>query len=271
MREASFEYLGCAGWLIRCGEDAVLTAPFFSNPPLWRLPFPVKPDALMIAKHMGRIAGGVRDVRAVIAGHAHYDHIMDLPVVLKLLPKDVPVIGGPSVRNALGLSGIQCMQGNVCIRPLTSQHAPHFYKWRAFKGRHDRWLKEPPRRPSRWREGEILAFLIEFFDDAGNVLLRVYYNDSAPSYPRGLPPEKSKVDVAILAVASFKWQKGYPREYVDHLNPRHVLLGHWENLFRSADKPMTPVPFTNVQAFIEELNGYDFTLPERHTVISVSY
>ncbi|HYR27998.1 MAG TPA: MBL fold metallo-hydrolase, partial [Thermoanaerobaculia bacterium] len=101
-RVATFEYLGAGGWLIRRGNDAVMTAPFFTNT---HYLFVLRAGALnknAIARHIGMIDGGVADVRAVLAGHAHYDHIMDLPEVAKHLPRAAMVLGGDTVCNSLG-------------------------------------------------------------------------------------------------------------------------------------------------------------------------
>lgn len=265
-REATFEYLGCAGWFIRCGDDAVLTAPFFSNPHWLRLLLPVAPKKKVITHHLKHLP--LHTVRAVIAGHAHYDHIMDLPVVLPMLPPGVPVFYGDTVRHTLGLTGDPAQPQNVRITPIPSEHAPHVRHFGFFKGHYTEPLTRPPRRPSRWLEGEVYAYLIEF--TSGDRTLRIYYNDTAPSYPHGLPAN-TKVDVAIFAVASFKRQAGYPQRYVDALQPDHIFLGHWENLFRAARKPMKKVFGTNVQAFIDRLPAGKAILPDRHLVITVRY
>ena len=289
-RKATFEYLGAGGWLIRRGNDAVLTAPFFSNPALLRLAFSIGPNKDVIAKEMGSLM--LDDVRVVLAGHGHYDHLMDLPEVVKLLPRDAMVLGGETVCNSLGRglwrpcipvtshAGTRYHRPkpfrvgeNIVIRPIFSEHAAHSWGVKFLNGHFSEMADAVPAKPRLWREGETLAYLIDFMN--GNEIdLRVYYIDSAPGSPYGLPDDvtlERKVDVAILCVASYAQQSDYPKAYLDLMKPGHVLLGHWENFFRSAAKSIRPVPRTNVAEFMKRVVDYPHTLPNRHTVVTVAY
>ena len=290
-RTATFEYLGSGGWLIRSGNDAVLTAPFFSNP--WYLTVfrAAGPNAAAVKTHIEQIEGGVGDVRAVVAGHAHYDHIMDLPEVAKYLPMNAWVLGGDTVCNSLGRNFIRpCVPvtdragtrqhparafeatETVHIRPYFSEHAAHYWRLKLFGGHVSEMSESVPAKPALWREGETLAYLIDFVRD-GKIELRVYYNDAAPSSPFGLPDQatldQKAVDVAIFTVASFGQQADYPETYLKVMKPKHVLLGHWEDFFTSGK--VKPVRGTNVAKFLEALPPTPFTLPDRHTVVTVTY
>lgn len=292
-RTATFEYLGAGGWLIRTGGDAVLTAPFFSNPGLLGVFRQGAPNSAVVKTHLDKIAGGLDDVRAVVAGHAHYDHIMDLPAVVKRLPMSAWVVGGDTVCNTLGRSFVRpCVpvtsragtrqhqpvafeaSPNVRILPYFSEHAAHYWRGKLFSGHVSDMADAPPTRPSLWREGETLAYLIDFVQD-GKIALRVYYNDAAPSSPFGLPDAKTlqekEVDVAIFCVASYAQQADYPKKYLEVMQPKHVLLGHWENFFTSTSGRIAPVRGTDVKSFISMMPAGKFTLPDRHTLITVKY
>ena len=72
-------YLGVGGWLVRSGESALLTAPLYSNPGLVETgltAIAADPDA--IDRHLPDVS----EVAAVLVGHGHYDHLMDVPWVL---------------------------------------------------------------------------------------------------------------------------------------------------------------------------------------------
>jgi hypothetical protein len=71
-------YLGNGGWLIRRGGDVIATAPFVSNPGGVRVYLPGGPDAGAIATLVPEMA----DVEIMLIGHGHYDHAMDLPLIL---------------------------------------------------------------------------------------------------------------------------------------------------------------------------------------------
>lgn len=292
-RSLVFEYLGGGGWMMSRGaEDAILAAPFFSNPGLLRTGLlRIRPSRDVVRRHMERVAGRER-VRVVIAGHSHYDHAMDLPAVFESLPRDARLYSGSTTVNLLSaaLSGRTeslitpdgellgwTRVGNIRFKPIRSEHAPHFRGFKAFGGHVARPQATLPARAGGWKEGEPLAFLIDFLDTNGKIEFRVYYDDAAHAFPYGLPDaatlDEHCIDVAILCVASFHEVPDYPEWIIERLHPRHVLLGHWEDFFLSPDRPEQTVRLTNVHAFIERLrrvlpDGTRFTMLRRHGTIS---
>jgi hypothetical protein len=70
-------FLGVAGFLIRRGPDAILTAPLYTNPSGTSLGGLLEPDRDRIAA----FHPPTPDVKAIFVGHAHYDHLMDVPYV----------------------------------------------------------------------------------------------------------------------------------------------------------------------------------------------
>jgi hypothetical protein len=97
-------YLGVAGFFIRLGHDVVLTAPLYSNPDLLsEAGLPLYPqDGLIERLHFKKLnhAEDVTEVRAILVGHAHYDHLMDVPYVWRHSP-NARVIGSVTMRNIL--------------------------------------------------------------------------------------------------------------------------------------------------------------------------
>lgn len=274
-RTATFRYLGAGGWLIRRGDDVVMTAPFYSNPSMWKLLF-ARANPKVIDAELAHIADDLPRVRAVVAGHAHYDHIMDLPHILTHLPASAPVVGGVTVCNTLRseLKGHGCVSelpgGSIRIRPFPSEHAPHWHRIKLMRGNYAE--KDLARLPTAWRfrEGEPTAYLIDFMN--GETLdLRVYYTDAGANPGKGIPTDLD-IDVAILTVASFSFVKEQPKTIVKELGrPKHLLLGHWENFFWPARNSGCRVPFTDVQRYMDELKGESFTLPDRRALITVEY
>ena len=88
-------YLGSAGFLIRRGSTVLLTAPLFTNPfPLTHLDNLTASAKLIKAfvDDVNEVADGtaskefendLKAVSVVLSGHAHYDHLMDVPQVAK--------------------------------------------------------------------------------------------------------------------------------------------------------------------------------------------
>lgn len=273
-------YLRTAGVLFRRGtRDVVMTAPFYSNPSIFAvgLERPLAADADLIRRHLPWVA----DAKAILVGHAHYDHLMDVPEVawkhapsavvygnetaINLLTPVLPATrlhtikkDAASTHEKLG-SWITVPGTRVRFMPLVSEHAPHVLGHKLYTG-----SVATPRTPSTacdWKEGQTLAYLIDFLSEDGTrVEYRVHYRDSASNEPYGalppLPPDQQhQVDLAALCVASFNQVENYPEWVIDRMNPKHVLLAHWESFFRSPDRSLAPVPLLNTKVFAARLSA----------------
>lgn len=90
-------FLAVGGFHLKSGGDALITAPMFSNPDLWTvLAGEIASDPSVVDRYLGDVG----DARAVLVGHAHYDHLLDVPYV-RNLTDDATVYGNTSVRNIL--------------------------------------------------------------------------------------------------------------------------------------------------------------------------
>ena len=77
------QFLGVAGYLLRAGDDAVLTAPLFTRPSLTDVTVgAIASDAALVQASAPPLDG----VRAIVSGHAHYDHFLDTPELLHEAP-----------------------------------------------------------------------------------------------------------------------------------------------------------------------------------------
>lgn len=272
-------YLGSGGWILEYGDELLLTAPFFSNPGLVRAglgPIESKPE--IVDDFMGRY--DVEDAQAILVGHAHYDHAMDVPrVALEHAPRAV-VFGGRTVKNTFGTwSGIgarvqaidltagdaetvgawHALGPRLRVMALRSRHAAHFDGMTLYQGTRDRPMQRPPRTADEWLDGETLAFLIDFLDPEGAVAFRVYYQDAVVAPPLGSAPDEvirqRPVDVAILVPATFDQVDWHPEALVENLQPRFVLLGHWEDFFTPIRTPARSIMLTDLDHFESRLEN----------------
>src|SRR5512140_2837936 len=78
--------LGVQGFVLRHGDDVVLTAPLFTRQSALEvaLNVPLDPDTAAIDAGLAGVP--LANLRAVISGHAHYDHLIDVPRVLDRAP-----------------------------------------------------------------------------------------------------------------------------------------------------------------------------------------
>jgi hypothetical protein len=244
-----------------------------------------------------RRLGDLSGVRVVVAGHAHYDHIMDLPEVLRWVPASAPVVGGRTVCNTLAsaLAGHACesmltragtnnaaaapfvASSGVRVLPYFSEHASHAFHIKALNGHYDVPLAHVPAKPNAWREGETLAYLIDFLDGDGHSELRIWYVDASPNAPAGLPDAATRdakhVDVAIFCVGNWNQQENYPKAFLEAMAPSYALLGHWENFFRGYERPPRALRSADVAGFesVVAAEHVPYTLPDRHQVVTIRY
>jgi L-ascorbate metabolism protein UlaG (beta-lactamase superfamily) len=273
-----FVYLGVGGWIIERGDDQVLAAPLFSNPSLVRTGLlSVRSDTAIVDRHMA--PHDVSEAKAILVGHAHYDHLMDVPRVARRHAPGAKILGSAVVRYTLGtwsgvadrvleidgLAGDEARVGEwivlgdgLRVMALRSHHAPHFEGYTLYKGSLDRPLTEEPRWASEWLDGPTYAFLVDFLGEGGSVEFRVYYQDAVSAPPRGFAPAalmaERPVDVAIFVPATFDQVDWHPEAFVENLGPRWVLLGHWENFFRPPEARTKSVVLSDIGHFQDRLD-----------------
>ncbi len=281
------QYLGTGGYLFRRGDNAFLTAPLYSNPGLLRVAFGrIAPRTARIDQLHPHANGA--DVQAILVGHAHYDHLLDVPYIAARFHPQATIYGSASVGRIVvaadpSLAGrmrvlgpglardgqpgewIYLGDGTIRFMAIESDHGPHSWGLHLMQGEVRGGLKHAPRRSWGWREGQTLAYLIDFLAADGHVDFRVHYQDATSHFPLGGPPEfvstdSHRVDLAIVAVGAWFQVPDYPGALLQSMRPRHVILGHWENFFRSALKPPRPIVLTTrLRAFVDYIDGQ---LPE---------
>lgn len=302
------QYLGVGGFLIQHHGDVILTAPLYSNPNLieFLMNHEIRSDTELIDRLLPPAAS---NARAILVGHSHYDHLMDVPyIALHKAPK-ARVYGSQTTAHLLasvskGFAGggvvaldplafdprsstatlhwvsIEGTHGRVL--PILSEHSDqvtaellgakfplHFGRGKVFQDR-----AQLPRTASEWAEGTVLAYVIEFLDEGGKVIFRIYYQDSGTNPPMGFPPalgsrpDGYRFDLAIICVGGdFRRLEGHPSALLRTVRPRYVLLAHWEDFFTTQqqaryDKVVRSIPGTprfflhrksDVQVFLERM------------------
>lgn len=275
----SIQYLGVGGHLFRFGNHALLTAPSITNPHFLALgPFmPISTNEELV----NSLLPDVSDVETILVGHAHYDHLMDIPYIMTTKAKDAHIYGSatmshsiapsvdPSRRHSLNDSmaildkpGTWHYNNDRSIRfmAIKSTHAPHFMGINLMTGTYKTDLTDLPWHAFAWKEGQTLSYLIDFLshnEEGGNeqILHRVYYQDAASQEPLGLIPQlvesdKKRVDIAIITPASFSQVDNYPESIMTSTQAKHFILGHWEDFFDNQDQ--------KEQRFVRAVSPDDF-------------
>lgn len=297
-------YLGSGGFVIRHGADAVVTAPSFTHHGLMKtfLPFfSISSDTTLVKTMLTNVR--LDGVSSMLVGHAHYDHLLDAPVVASMLPSTARIYGGPTTRNLLwAVPGLQSrlvtLEGlavgdrlhrgdwfpspaaSIRFMALKSNHPPNFYFLGFFPYTYARGtVTQPraslPRTPRGWKLGETYAYLIDVMGPDGKPIFRVFYQDAAsePLYS-SLPPvlgdDQRPVDVAIICAGNYGYATDYPTALLKELRPRHVIVGHWEDFFRPPVPSFQAIRFTDtyrLAARLQEMQQDAWVTPEPRTRI----
>lgn len=289
--------MGVAGYLVVPWRDTtrlVLTPPLFTNPTIWWMTlgdlwFGTRPDTARITRRLAAMPAANADrlarVQAVLVGHGHYDHMLDLPPLAPLMPQAV-VYGSATVRNLLApvaafpdarrvslesaAGGDRSRTGQaiavgpaVRVHVLPWAHAPNVGTLTIAPGQLRAPRRTLPRTVHGWQMGTPFAYAIDVLDQAGQVGWRFVYHDAAagPDVQRraaeivtGLPPAAHTA--LIMTAAGFDQVPHYPDILLAHLAPRHVVLGHWEDFFRSSETPERVVRGIRAQDLVERLSPY---------------
>lgn len=246
-------YLGSGGLYVRWRDEAILLGPQFSNPGLIRAGLGrSRFDEARIRAALDQL--GPSPVRAILAGHSHYDHIGDVPIVA-VHPRAEQARIYVNATGGKMLGAYPSLQARTTIihpgdrfdpspsfrvRVLRSGHAPQLCPWNFFPCVYgagevsEAWTTEwKHHRLRTFRGGQTLAFDIEV-RDGNTTRFRLYYNDSSAGSPLG--QTTGDFDLAVLTLAQWRWVRDYPRDLLLALRPRHVLVSHWDNFFSTDEE-----------------------------------
>jgi hypothetical protein len=260
-------YLGAGGFLIRHGGDAILTAPFLSAPRAPQLLLPLRADRPRVDSLMRAWVGDPGAVRAVLVGHTHYDHVLDLPHIFRrwLTDPAVQAYGPralawtfaadrgfrPRIRVVEDSAGTAQREGGwfrvpgFRFMPLVSEHAPHIWGLNLLPRRVPRPLPYRPWWILSYPQGTTLAYLVDVTDASGKVVFRLHYQDAASTPPLGF---RDPLRRGLRAGARL------PRVAAGHPAPAQRGGRHWEDfLLRNRRNPPPGVPHTDYVAFERRL------------------
>lgn len=253
------QFLGAGGIYLHYRDQSLLGDPFFSNPPLshWLTLRNLKSRTDVIDAHLPPLD----QVQAILVGHGHFDHVMDIPYIAGQLPDSVKIYGSDTVHNQLtpelpterlvGLdakmarnqSGGEWVSINPQLRilPVYSEHSPHFGETVLASTTVQQPLQERPQDALDWKAGPNLNYVIDFLqpNETGTeprVAFRVFYQSSSSGSPVGFPPQwllddGVPFDLALLCAANYNHVQGYPQGILALLKPRAVMLIHWEQFW----------------------------------------
>ena len=285
-------YLGTSGVIVRSGEHALLTGPLLTNPGFPRLFWPAK--TLADSGHIDSVLSvhRVDDADAILIGHSHYDHLMDVPYIARRHATRAVIYGPPTMGHIL--HGDPALRPNASIpgdsgryrvidtshvghhdkvgrwisppgspfrfMALRAEHAPNVFKYHYAEGVLSSDLDALPEKVSGWKLGESFAYVIDVLRPDGSVAFRLYYMDAISRPPLGFPPaaligDSVRFDAVILTAGNYEQVSDYPTALVKALCPRLTVLAHWEDFFRPQTDELKVIPFLEPRELIRRVDS----------------
>lgn len=243
-------YLGVAGWHLITARSSLLVDPYFTRLPLGKMLFGYAiPDPAVIRAHTPS-AGWVLNT------HAHYDHLMDVPEIVRLTGGIV--YASPQACDLLAIQDVPDFQledihagdwvvlGDFEVEVYLSRHRTIFG--------HIPYQKPlPPRlRPPLRARDYCFDYLYTFLISAEEARVLITSGiDAEPSV---------EADVLLVGADASRDQLAVILEGV---KPRLVMPNHWDDMFRPLSRPLLPM-HKPPKGLIPSLKRIDLAAFERH-------
>ncbi len=216
----TFRWLGTAGIALKAGSQVLAIDPFFTRPSVLQMLRPVWPDAALALEKLPACDG-------VLVTHPHYDHLMDVPSVLKHTGAKVygsantcqllSQLGVPATQARLVHPGDQLELGAFQVNVLDGQHSPLPFGW-VFNGR-VRPTLQPPLHIWDYRMDACLGYRITVLDTSALVC--------------AASPQPAQV---LFAVA--QESREYYRHIFQGVQAQTFIPIHWDNFTRPLSQPL---------------------------------
>ena len=250
----SVRWIGAAGlefthegktWLIdpylsRIGKASI----FFGRP---------RPARKTVSRYLDSLPG---KLQAVVVGHTHVDHALDVPEILRHFP--VPLIGSESLEMLMALHGIPgrvavCKEkthvdlpGGAAVTMIPSLHGLVFFGRAPYPGE----IKPgqmPPFKASHYRHGQVFIPRLEV---GGKSFLHIGTANLIDDELEG-----TSCDVLFLCMPGWKMIPNYHGRILSRVRPKIVVPFHFDDFSAplSKDYRAPSVPWRSEKRFLERI------------------
>ncbi len=252
LRRLSVRWLGTAGYELSAEGTTVLIDPYLTRVSLWRYLFS------RISPAASRVRQWVTRADAVLVGHSHFDHVMDVPLIAMLT--GATVYGSRSTSTLCGTAGVRPDRmvtfperglefelGPFHVRAVPSEHSRFYFGRIPYPGEIPPTC-ELPMRGSRYRCGQVFSFHIR----VGR--LSLYHCGSANLLDDAISLGSSDgVDALLVCIAGRASTERLMPRLFRQLSPRRVVPMHYDNFFRPLGSPMGLLPDTRFGRFVDDV------------------
>jgi L-ascorbate metabolism protein UlaG (beta-lactamase superfamily) len=256
--ELRLRWLGTAGFEIEHDGWVLLIDPYLTRASLSDcLARRLAPDLPAIRRHLP-------GADAIVCGHTHFDHVLDVPAIARFT--GAKVFGSRSAVNLCRAAGIDERQlvdvqsstgrgvtraevGPFALRFVPSCHSPLLAGRVPYPGDIVD-CDEVPASVSGYRCGAVFGVVI---DVAGR---RLFHAGSA-NLDDDAAPALGHVDLMLLCVAGWHTTDRFPERVLRAVSPAGVLLSHWDNFFRPYEHGAHALPAIRFGGLVDRLRGAD--------------
>lgn len=251
-RVLSIRWLGTAGYELCFQGTVVLIDPYFSRIPLSQIFFRAQINHEAIDR-------GVERADAVLVGHSHFDHVLDVPTICK--KTGAPVYGSQSTANLCAAAGLPAEQIHVLdnkgaefevgpfhITAVTSEHSPFMMGRIPFPGDVP-CTCDLPMAGRHYRCGQVFNYLIRVGSR------QIYHLGSAQLVDDAL--KTADIDMALICAAGRNHTERYVERVIRQVEPQRIIPMHYDNFFRTLDSDMKMLPRMHLDRLVDEIHAVD--------------
>lgn len=248
-------WLGVAGYRLAFEGNVLYIDPYVSRVPLRAL-LSRRPALADLAVHDRLLGEESGDVVAILLGHTHFDHAVNVPALTRRW--DTTAYGSSSLRRLMALHGIadravevvpqyEYQLGPFEVTFFPSLHSKILLGYRVPADGELSCEHLDGLSPRAYRCGDIYGIRIKV---AGVVL---YHQGSANLIDELVP--RGGVDIFLAGIAGRSFTTDYWARILPRLEPKIIVASHFDDFFRAADAAMGFSLNVNLTAWPEEISA----------------
>ena len=257
-RGLELTWLGTAGFRLAYQGVVVWIDPYVT-----RLSLPELLRRKVVPPSTEAIGRWIDRADAVLVGHTHFDHALDVPAIARRHP-GCRVYGSQSLAHLMGLYGLR--EQAVVVEPHHSYELGPF-KFHFVPSQHSKLqlgLRVPfageltcdhvdHLTPQAYRCGQVWGIYIEV---AG---MRFYHQGSADFIEDEI--KVRDVDVFMCGISGRRFTPKYVERIVTKLAPKLIVPTHYDDFFRPLDEKVQFSFNVNLTGFADEVHAVSADLP----------
>ena len=242
-------WLGTAGFVLSYEGFDLLIDPYVTRMPLREML-----SRQVVRPSEAALDAWIRKADAVLVGHTHFDHALDVPEIARRT--GATVYGSASMHHLMGLHGL--IDRSVDAEPYRVYEEGPF-RFSLIPSLHSKitlGVKVPMGGeltcehldglfPRAYRCGQTWAFHIEV---AG---ITLYHQGSAEMIDDAV--RHRDVDVFLCGIAGRQFSDRYVRRALTALSPKWVVPTHYDDFFRPLEAPQGFAPDVDLTGFVQEV------------------